>query len=1429
MKTIDAGLLALQQLPKRKPSAQILVRDRRLRFASIGGATNPWGITNDAAQVGGEDYTYGDQATFNNGAVMRVWGKDGVLKMNVVPVASVSTLSAWASWIDVGNKGGSISARDYTIPGLVAEVDAMVMFYVDEVGDRVFWSSLPNSSSTEWADSIDTSVVYLGSVRLCPTSRNECFVFQYRSDVTGPAGTYNKYLNVTRLYYASGSWHEDICPWQLRDSTASLATETGHDFATFAGAVKVSTGLGGRHRSHLFFTDGTQGVAWQMTVLENGDWSHPNKLLPDDDTGQFVISHVSNIQDTIWVTGQVTRTISNAAYPLKFDVFMNWHEGRVISIDRDSFASATPLRGKLLLSGTKAIYAGIYTILLSDSTHLIDPVGDPSAKKVDITSDLVGFKADFPSSGTAPSGQLSLANGSDQYFVAGTKTTLVKPGADVEIWAGYGTAIKTCLLAGSVDALSRSLTDGGRTASLSLRESAFKALKDFNSLFYYEFLSQQKHFDPCDNMSGLIPANAGIYTSKSKNLVSNGGFELIVGTEGGIFIPPWSKFTTGSAVGTMEPASDEKYQGDYSVKLTKTAGGTSDQLGIQTGGIPVDANQTYSFTVHTLVLSIAGGSKHVKVKAVHNTTAESAEDIIVDVTDGWLATTLTLTPTASGYVTFKVYFDSASTGVFYIDEVYIYKVAVGYLRYSSINEDHYLVSATPFATDEFDIQASFSLEGVSGARASWVGLIGHYSDTENMVALKVNLRATTNNVFLSCCKDGIWTNLTSFYSFAPTLTLKTQVRLIYSWGRFLVYVKNENVADWGNPLITYYWSQAGPPSSKPGQVGTFQRISNYRFHAYAVDSESEAILLRLNNDLNWSSFPSSGTVVIDGEQITYAGKTSGTDKLFDATFNTQGDVDNTPSIRDTAPDYPGDPTTRVVDYWNYGWRPDSLGDPHYVACPLAAEPADDAWVNYGVAWTTSQSPSVCWWIDDSVGEPSGQYDGGLPALANVVFHCDESGHSTGGRRPSPASLVPTGGEMHMVVAPCLKVTLRGANDTLAAPHADNATVSLYTDETILIHDFQYYDMAVDNSTEDLIRKVCDLVDVETEFNSLIDESPVSLDTGESLALSNDFWLNWADFDLTFTIDGFLPGSVAHVRFRDNGTTYYEIRIRNDLTPQVVSLYYGATELERFHLAEAFDVYGDLDVRLVVHADFFTVYLSNLCLGTVFHNATLASNTVNGISLRASGTDNVNFLNVHLPELYEWREGVRFGPFQDAMAGLNEVTRDRSIKLVSRGSRTLKASTFMAYDDDTLLRDDLGLLPALTVSDSDSINDQQVFSLLHITGADIIEMIDETLAREYGIISSSLSLPTVSLSQTYQIGQLIFQSIKENLEGRDITLAADLRMEIEDRFQIAYTSSGSARVVSKDLIVNSLSYSYEANETGITFDVQVGSRKMITGF
>lgn len=802
---------------------------------------------------------------------------------------------------------------------------------------------------------------------------------------------------------------------------------------------------------------------------------------------------------------------------------------------------------------------------------------------------------------------------------------------------------------------------------------------------------------------------------------------------------------------------------------------------------------------------------------------------------------------------------------------------VVYQEYSTINKESIYQSNIIVDTINFDLRASFLFKSETyPANRSAFGLIGLMADKNNHWRLEA-VKGNTNYIALVHRSNQVDSTKATSNTFTMNYNTRYDFRFVHREGHFWGYIKALTSKTW-TLVIDYVATESLLAKSKMGggYVGVYAHVKPFLFSIYKMDDKCQVIPMKDALGSSWSDVTLPKTFVIENEEINVTSKTptplhtlttmwvdwfwrldglptqQGEDVTWDGLWERINHIQYyRDQVNANVPDkgwaaQPFENYSRTTEFQlaflsggNYGWSaPITAGKSRNVITffdttnaipsPLTAGYFDDhafvftdgkgegrAWRIYAShrGWYNWNGPNSPW--TNAYNAPSG---GGHPFLivSNIGSYFDPY---------HVADPVEGGGVNKGVIVPALFGLTRGYNNTKADWHGADAIAYEKTDSKIQVYSVDIFDGFVDMTIEKYIDKITSLVGVGCEFNSFYSAANVNA-TNAHVSLGN-----LRSFEIEFDCPN--GGGVI---FRAADATYPAVNgYRIAVSSSGVSLYYGNVLIAPNTISEALietvpfrqtPSAWPARVRIVVHDksyitqvnSWFSVYVNGAYVVTWMHNA--YSDT--GIYLASGYT----YTNVRIPELHEWRDGVRVDENSDIDSSIGQVVQERPIRRVSKYGDKIKYSYFDVRDLHPSIGD-------IILDDSTNPNETELITYVRIESDKVGEYLaDETIpnqnmAQKHGLIFRRVHLPNDNIVNGTVLARRLFRFALESYAGRQQTMQALLSIENEDKVGYNYTATGTgiskpAAEDSQYLIVNDVSYQFGQAK----FDMQVSYRRWV---
>lgn len=246
---------------------------------------------------------------------------------------------------------------------------------------------------------------------------------------------------------------------------------------------------------------------------EEGGWSDPQPILPADIVDNYTFLRISGMtviadsdgDDVLWACGRIGRGGSSGLNSQEWDCVLRTKDGEHWTLDRFSYLCSNAVRSRLQVNGESVYYAGGDDgglVMHGLRTWLLGL--DNSDLKWTVENDILDWQYSQPGVNEPSSGTTSLADHHGVYkpYKSG--------GTRYGIWAGYWlwryagyNGHEVLLSTEGIDRTPASYRAGDRHLSLASRDIVMKSLIDWAGDQDWQWLSQQKLYDDCDQIDHL--------------------------------------------------------------------------------------------------------------------------------------------------------------------------------------------------------------------------------------------------------------------------------------------------------------------------------------------------------------------------------------------------------------------------------------------------------------------------------------------------------------------------------------------------------------------------------------------------------------------------------------------------------------------------------------------------------------------------------------------------------------------------------------------------------------------------------------------------------------------------------------------------------------------------------------------------------------
>ena len=374
----------------------------------------------------------------------------------------------------------------------------------------------------------------------------------------------------------------------------------------------------------IFYNSETYGKP-MIIKRADGIWGTPRPMIPVDIVDNYSylrIGWVTYEDGVFYATGELGRRGSTGTHAQEMAVVLRSIDGFKWTMDRYRYIGAVPLRSPLLMSAGYAYLVGDAVIDRAPLTPVFGlDDGDVDANHVyiEIEDEILSWNRNEPNHGESGTLQMQLSDPER------TLSDQLSAGYMLKLYAGYkDTAGDNEVLMGTygLDSIPRGTAAPSLGLSLNLREWAYRNLKDNTFDQDWQWLSQTKHYDDCDNIDGLYSLGGGYLRLEGDSgttavdiddvtledgqvkIITTGRRTVLVSTQ------PFEADDALAVLGFTIPAAIGAYEGLKTVGLGYSL--SDERLGCGAGAALI--NDQYNFitaffdvvTEHLVLLSVTG-------------------------------------------------------------------------------------------------------------------------------------------------------------------------------------------------------------------------------------------------------------------------------------------------------------------------------------------------------------------------------------------------------------------------------------------------------------------------------------------------------------------------------------------------------------------------------------------------------------------------------------------------------------------------------------------------------------------------------------------------------------------------------------------------------------------------------------------------------
>ena len=1123
---------------------------------------------------------------------------------------------------------------------------------------------------------------------------------------------------------------------------------------------------------------------------------------------EFRITNAFVRNAKIYLVGQFIRTdIYQTGLP--YTLVLSSDDGKIFNIDRFTQVSDMGYRLHATVGVNNKLYLGnCNRICEADSTWYFDGNDHSTSLKEVITAD------DFSSIVDKDTGSLeiSVRAGNEQYI----DDPYFSEDSMVKYYTGYTTVEgNEYVLYGTylVESISDTFQNGKRSLILSCKNLSQYKLTDLSMPFYAEILGLSSLYDPMTEQSGKMYA-------------ASGGTR----TETHFFVDLWNhipysnttyNITDGSFIDNGGVGS-EGYDGAHKVGIILK--NDLDTI------LKSDANPKITGTSLTVKIygwskaGSVGGPNHT-INLVLITCDENGDDeqtTITEDTQHWPITypyqaagtnpiVLTVTDMTIGRFIKRVglVFECAASAeaspgrIEFVDNVEVpvslsmgntpwSRDADGTFSVPSAGQPFIMFAQKPYNAFNFIISAMFDntvTGGVSGYPVA-VGLIGLAEDASNFILARYDKVA--NVVEIIKVRNGLETVVVS-ESMGPKFSVGTLTGIQFSHrdGHFRVSMFRSTSVDW-RIVLEYDWQAADGfmctssiVTKKCGIYGTMMAplVRTMGYAGGAQDEIASSDGIAIGPLENHSSFPSSGDLVIDGNVYSYTAKVTHPSLIL-----------GPHQLRNFGTYPPPYGTGEAgLEMRLFDW----YGNSNIYAGKLIALDNGSSFISTGSLWRVF-----------------------IKTDGQIVWLYNRSRHYS-----ANTQIMRTPGTVTMRIWPGLGgftgISLKTGS---FKRHAYGAYAMLNLSGSIKCYWFAGSGGETDTTIGDLINIVTRLCGAKAVFPG--DKYIPSLNVIDEVDLYQDSYADGADVE--FELDG--PASfVMRTNIKVKSENYEDgDDFVNDTGLNVVIENLGSgnhsiavvstpsnTQLHKFLYSSGTSAQK---YRFLFHEDTLSFYQNNRWVWSIVFDELIYTQTTY-LSLKLYALVLLEFTNIYIRDLHDWREAIYIDLETDGFSALSSIIQERPVEIEPTSDGSLR----FYYDRER----DVVIHPLAPIYHKHRRSlPQDAASDAIIYGAkEVVTIQNHDFSEALGFSTRLIRVPNLTVGGI-EAGQRMLERTYQNRNRHEIGIRPDIRIEIGDILNIFYTASGTGRVVSFSVIVETVDLAWSQSQSEVSTQMNITGRDYV---
>ena len=235
---------------------------------------------------------------------------------------------------------------------------------------------------------------------------------------------------------------------------------------------------------------------------------------------------------------------------------------------------------------------------------------------------------------------------------------------------------------------------------------------------------------------------------------------------------------------------------------------------------------------------------------------------------------------------------------------------------------------------------------------------------------------------------------------------------------------------------------------------------------------------------------------------------------------------------------------------------------------------------------------------------------------------------------------------------------------------------------------------------------------------------------------------------------------------------------------------------------------ELPIRAVFHDDFVTLDVGGAWVYT-FAVESIAYVTSCDVYVRSNAS--IEFSNILLGELSDWREAVYIDLETDGNAALGSVIQERPIEVCYESNGSI--SYWYERTRDRITQ----------VVEPRSHSRRRVYPRNCASDAivyfrDVAALQNAAFASRYGFSTKVYRMPNLDVGAIRAANILMTRVLEQAIQHR-LRIRPDLRIEVGDVLDVDFTASGTQKNIAMGVIIEQVSIAYEANNANPYMDVQ----------